>query len=66
MVRWRGGNGAVRGAAFHELIGQKYFGQEFFASFGERWIPLMERGSVLVVLWLIVWWMYRRKIFLRI
>ena len=43
-----------------------HFGQEFFASFGERWIPLMERGCVLVILWLIVWWMYRRKIFLRI
>jgi hypothetical protein len=30
MVRWRGGNGAVRGAAFHEYFGQDFFGQEFF------------------------------------
>jgi predicted acyltransferase len=43
-----------------------HFGQGVFASFGEVWAPALERGSVLLVLWLIVWWMYRRKIFLRI
>ena len=25
-----------------------------------------ERATVLTVVWLVVWWMYRRKIFLRI
>ena len=43
-----------------------HLGQDVFASFGELWIPLLERGSVLLVLWLVVWWMYRRKIFVRI
>ena len=43
-----------------------HFGQEFFAGFGKLWVPAMERGSVLLVMWLVVWWMYRRKIFLRL
>jgi heparan-alpha-glucosaminide N-acetyltransferase len=45
---------------------QTHFGQSIFASFGDTWIPAMERGVTLLVLWLIVFWMYRRKIFLRI
>jgi predicted acyltransferase len=43
-----------------------HFGQEIFASFGNLWVPALERGSVLLVMWLVVWWMYRRKIFLRL
>jgi heparan-alpha-glucosaminide N-acetyltransferase len=45
---------------------QTHFGQSIFASFGETWVPAMERGITLLVLWLIVFWMCRRKIFLRI
>ena len=43
-----------------------HLGQDVFALLGEAWVPALERGSVLLVLWLIVWWMYRRKIFLRV
>lgn len=43
-----------------------HFGQDIFATFGQIWVPALERGSVLLVLWLILWWMYRRKIFVRI
>jgi len=43
-----------------------HLGREFFSRLGPVWVPMLERGSVLVVLWLIVWWMYRRKIFLRL
>lgn len=43
-----------------------HLGQDIFASFGEIWVPILERGTVLLILWLVVWWMYRRKIFLRI
>jgi heparan-alpha-glucosaminide N-acetyltransferase len=43
-----------------------HFGQGIFESFGEAWIPALERGFVLLILWMIVWWMYRRKIFVRI
>jgi predicted acyltransferase len=45
---------------------QIHLGPDIFATFGEIWIPALQRGSVLVVLWLVVWWMYRRKIFVRI
>ncbi len=45
---------------------QIHFGQGIFDTFGEMWTPALQRGSVLLVLWLIAWWMYRRKIFLRI
>lgn len=43
-----------------------HLGPDIFASFGKLWIPALERGSVLLVMWLVVWWMYRRKIFLRL
>jgi heparan-alpha-glucosaminide N-acetyltransferase len=45
---------------------QTHFGQSIFASFGQISVPALERGITLLVLWLIVFWMYRRKIFLRI
>lgn len=43
-----------------------HFGQGIFTVIGEMWKPLLERGAVLLLLWLIVWWMFRRKIFIRI
>jgi predicted acyltransferase len=43
-----------------------HFGQEIFESFGKMYVPTLERGTVLLVLWLIVCWMYRRKLFLRV
>lgn len=45
---------------------QTHLGKDIFLIAGEIWKPMFERGSVLIVLWLIVWWMYRRKIFVRI
>ncbi len=43
-----------------------HFGTDVFASFGEIWVPTLERGAVLLVLWLFLWWMYRRRIFVRV
>jgi heparan-alpha-glucosaminide N-acetyltransferase len=43
-----------------------HFGQEIFETFGEAWVPALQRGFVLLALWLIVWWMFRRKLFVRI
>ena len=43
-----------------------HFGADVFASLGEIWVPALDRGSVLLVLWLVLWGMYRRKIFLRV
>jgi heparan-alpha-glucosaminide N-acetyltransferase len=43
-----------------------HLGQNVFASFGTLYAPMLERASILLVFWLILLWMYRRKIFLRI
>ncbi|HPD47372.1 MAG TPA: hypothetical protein P5279_12450 [Anaerohalosphaeraceae bacterium] len=39
---------------------------DLFDIFGPAYAPLLERAFVLIILWLIILWMYRRKIFLRI
>jgi len=41
-------------------------GDQVFQIFGKTYEPLVEKASVLFLLWLICLWMYRRKIFLRI
>ncbi len=43
-----------------------HFGQDVFHSLGDAYVPMLERGSVLIILWLITFWMYRRKLFIRI
>lgn len=43
-----------------------HFGRETFEVFGEDLRPVMTGGISLFILWLIVWWMYRRKLFLRL
>ena len=41
-------------------------GQGVFESFGALYAPMFERVATLLVFWLILFWMYRRKIFLRL
>ncbi len=43
-----------------------HLGKEPFAVFGRPYEPLTHGAAVLLVLWLILYWMYRRKLFLRI
>jgi predicted acyltransferase len=43
-----------------------HLGKETFKAFGPEYEPLVQGAAVLLVLWLILYWMYRRKIFLRI
>lgn len=45
---------------------KRHLGQQVFQSLGEVYAPTLERLAVLLVLWLVVLWMYRRRIFLRI
>ena len=45
---------------------RRHLGLHVFESFGVAYAPILERLAVLIVLWLIVLWMYRRRIFLRI
>jgi len=57
---WQLGGGFIR-----ENI-QRHLGQDIFQSFGPDYVQTLQRGAVLLVLWLVLLWMYRRKIFLRI
>ena len=43
-----------------------HLGQNSFKVFGEAYEPLLLGACVLMIYWVILFWMYRRKIFLRI
>jgi heparan-alpha-glucosaminide N-acetyltransferase len=45
---------------------QRHFGQHVFEVLGAVYAPILEHLAVLAVFWLVLLWMYRRKIFLRI
>ncbi|QDV32654.1 acyltransferase family protein [Tautonia plasticadhaerens] len=57
---WQVSGGYVRSSL------ERHLGQDVFESFGEKYEPAMERASTLLVFWLVLLWMYHRKIFLRI
>jgi heparan-alpha-glucosaminide N-acetyltransferase len=44
----------------------RHVGPAPFLIFGAPFEPVLRGAAVLTVIWLIIWWMYRRKIFLRI
>jgi heparan-alpha-glucosaminide N-acetyltransferase len=44
---------------------RRHLGRHVFESLGPEYTTMLERGTVLVVLWLILLWMYRRGLFLR-
>ena len=43
-----------------------HFGRHVFEVFGKPYQPLFTGAVVLGVYWLILFWMYRRRIFLRV
>lgn len=45
---------------------RRHLGSGFFDLLGPAWVPALERGTVLLVLWLILLWMYRRNLVIRI
>lgn len=45
---------------------QIHFGEDVFELAGTGYAPLLEGGAILVFFWLILFWMYRRRLFLRI
>ncbi|MFC1761037.1 acyltransferase family protein [Planctomycetota bacterium] len=45
---------------------QRHLGSDIFGIAGEAYRSLFEGGAVLLVIWLILFWMYRCRIFLRI
>ena len=44
----------------------RHLGSRFFNIFGGMYGPLLLGAGVMLVEWLILWWMYRRKFFLRV
>jgi hypothetical protein len=56
-------------ALFEEFISASldiHLGKSIFKALGEPYEPLLHGAVVLLILWLILFWMYRRKLFLRI
>jgi heparan-alpha-glucosaminide N-acetyltransferase len=45
---------------------RRHFGAQVFDVFGEHYVETLQRGTILLILWLILLWMYRRKIVVRI
>jgi predicted acyltransferase len=43
-----------------------HINRNVFDVFGSTYAPMVETTSILVILWLVSYWMYRRKIFLRL
>ncbi|HET6884030.1 MAG TPA: hypothetical protein VFI31_28005 [Pirellulales bacterium] len=43
-----------------------HLGPEVFHTWGKAYEPFLAGVAVLTIYWLILWWMYRRKIFLRV
>ncbi len=43
-----------------------HFGKNIFLPFGESYEPVMRGAWILLIMWAVLFWMYRRKIFLRI
>jgi predicted acyltransferase len=41
-------------------------GAGVFKVFGQAYQPLLLGGATLLIMWLALWWMYRRKVFLKI
>jgi heparan-alpha-glucosaminide N-acetyltransferase len=50
---------------FHSAL-TAHFGTAPFHLFGEALAPLCQGATVLLLLWLILWWMYRRRLFLKV
>jgi heparan-alpha-glucosaminide N-acetyltransferase len=54
---------------FEGFVGETlrtHLGRSFFKLFSAPYEPLFQGAAVLLVLWLLLFWMYRRKLFLRI
>ncbi|MDX2036567.1 MAG: DUF5009 domain-containing protein [Isosphaeraceae bacterium] len=51
---------------FIESSIRTHFGAEIFQAFGAEYEPIVRGAAILGVLWLILWWMYRKKLFVKI
>jgi predicted acyltransferase len=71
-LRVIGANSIVAYCGSHLIEGfvngsfRTHFGADVFKPFGPEYEPLVAGGVVLTVYWLILWWMYRNRVFVRI
>jgi predicted acyltransferase len=49
----------------HKMV-KRHIGEGTFEILGPKYAPLLHGAVTLVVLWLILFWMYRRKVFIRV
>jgi predicted acyltransferase len=45
---------------------RRHFGANVFDILGKPYVPMVEAAAFLLVCWAACWWMYRRKVFLKI
>lgn len=45
---------------------QRHFGPSIFGLLGPQYVPLVRANLVLLTFWLVVWWMYRQRLFVRL
>jgi heparan-alpha-glucosaminide N-acetyltransferase len=51
---------------FRESVMKRHFGQNVFEIAGKAYTPMLEAGLFLLFCWLVAWWLYRQKAFLKI
>lgn len=49
----------------HKMV-IRHLGEGTFAVLGPEYVPLLHGAATLTLLWLILFWMYRRKVFIRV
>jgi heparan-alpha-glucosaminide N-acetyltransferase len=45
---------------------ERHFGQHIFLVFGTAYEPLVQGACILALMWLMLYWLYRQRIFVRI
>ena len=81
VLGWRGwtfplavvGANSIAAYAMEHLFGgfladalKRHLGADTFKAFGDAYEPLVLGAGVLMVLWLMLFWMYRRRVFIKI
>ncbi len=52
-------------AFIHQSM-QIHFGASYELMLGQAYAPLIRGGAMLLVQWLVLWWMWKKKIFVRV
>jgi predicted acyltransferase len=52
-------------AEIHKMV-LRHLGENAFLFLGPKYLPLLHGAATLTVMWLILYWMYRRKVFIKV